>query len=174
MSDDLIYLELTFSGDYKKILEFMEGKEWKYMQKRISPNKIYLEVPSDVNEEMSFFKGSAVDESFNKIEDIKTISIEEYNNAEEYVEEVKQPEITSSTTPLENPDNNEEEKEEEKIEEIILPSNDEISKILNDTLLPSKLPLQNNDPMNYLTSKDFLLQFFVFSSILLTFLSLFN
>ncbi len=174
MSDDKIYLELTFSGDYKKILEFMEGKEWKYMQKRISPNKIYLEVPSDVNEEMSFFKGSAVDESFNKIEDIKTISIEEYNNAEEYVEEVKQPEITSSTTPLENPDNNEEEKEEEKIEEIILPSNDEISKILNDTLLPSKLPLQNNDPMNYLTSKDFLLQFFVFSSILLTFLSLFN
>ncbi len=174
MSDDLIYLELTFSGDYKKILEFMEGKEWKYMQKRISPNKIYLEVPSDVNEEMSFFKGSAVDESFNKIEDIKQITIEEYNNAEEYVEEVKQPEITSSTTPLENPDNNEEEKEEEKIEEIILPSNDEISKILNDTLLPSKLPLQNNDPMNYLTSKDFLLQFFVFSSILLTFLSLFN
>lgn len=174
MSDDKMYLELTFTGDYKKILEFMEGKEWKYMQKRISPNKIYLEVTNDVNEEMSFFKGSAIDESFNKIEDIKAITIEEYNNAEEYVEEVKQPEITSSTTPLENPDNNEEEKEEEKIEEIILPSNDEISKILNDTLLPSKLPLQSNDPMNYLTSKDFLLQFFVFSSILLTFLSLFN
>ena len=92
-----MYLELTFSGDYKKILEFMEGKEWKYMQKRVSPNKIYLEVTNDVNEEMSFFKGSAVDESFNKIEDIKTITIEEYNNAEEYVEEVKQPENTSST-----------------------------------------------------------------------------
>ena len=65
MSDDKIYLELTFTGDYKKILEFMEGKEWKYMQKRISPNKIYLEVTTDVNEEMSFFKGSAIDESFN-------------------------------------------------------------------------------------------------------------
>ena len=174
MSEEKMYLELTFSGDYKKILEFMEGKEWKYMQKRVSPNKIYLEVTTNVNEEMSFFKGSWIDESFNKIEDIKEITIEEYKNAEEYVEEVKQPEITSSTTPLENPDNNEEEKEEEKIEEIILPSNDEISKILNDTLLPSKLPLQSNDPMNYLTSKDFLLQFFVFSSILLTFLSLFN
>ena len=100
-----MYLELTFSGDYKKILEFMEGKEWKYMQKRVSPNKIYLEVTTDVNEEMSFFKGSWIDESFNKIEDIKEITIEEYKNAEEYVEEVKQPEITSSTTPLENPDN---------------------------------------------------------------------
>ena len=100
-----MYLELTFSGDYKKILEFMEGKEWKYMQKRVSPNKIYLEVTTDVNEEMSFFKGSWIDESFNKIEDIKEITIEEYKNAEEYVEEVKQQEITSSTTPLENPDN---------------------------------------------------------------------
>ena len=100
-----MYLELTFSGDYKKILEFMEGKEWKYMQKRVSPNKIYLEVTTDVNEEMLFFKGSCIDESFNKIEDIKEITIEEYKNAEEYVEEVKQPEITSSTTPLENPDN---------------------------------------------------------------------
>ena len=100
-----MYLELTFSGDYKKILEFMEGKEWKYMQKRVSPNKIYLEVTTDVNEEMSFFKGSWIDESFNKIEDIKEITIEEYKNAEEYVEEVKQPENTSFTTPLENPDN---------------------------------------------------------------------
>ena len=118
-----MYLELTFTGDYANILQFMEGKEWKYMQKRVSPNKIFLEVTSEVNEEMSFFKGSPIDESFNKIEDIKAITIEEYNNAEEYVEEVKQPEITSSTTPLENPDNNEEEKEEEKIEEIILPSN---------------------------------------------------
>ena len=38
MNDEKMYLELTFSGDYKKILEFMEGKEWKYMQKRVSPN----------------------------------------------------------------------------------------------------------------------------------------
>ena len=48
------------------------------------------------------------------------------------------------------------------------------AEILNNTILPSKSPLQNDDPMNYLTSKDFLIQFLSFSSILLTLLSLFN
>ena len=56
MNDEKMYLELTFSGDYKKILEFMEGKEWKYMQKRVSPNKIYLEVTTELMKKCHFLK----------------------------------------------------------------------------------------------------------------------
>ena len=112
---------------------------------------------------------------FNKIEDLKKITQEEYNNAEIYKEEPKITKVTPDVTPLINVDyKNEDEPKEEEEEVNYAPINDKLSEILNNTILPSKSPLQKEDPMNYLTSKEFLIQFFTISSILLTFLSLFN
>ena len=177
MSDkEKVYFEIIFSGDFMNVLNFMNEKEWEYLAKRVDKNKIYLESSPEVFEEMSFFKGSPLDENFNKIDDIKTITIEEYNNTEEYKEEPKKLE-TPINTPLTNVDDKyeEEQNEEEKEEQINYTQiNDKLSEILNNAILPSKSPLQSDDPMNYLTSKDFLIPFITFSSLLLSFLSLFN
>ena len=173
---DKVYFEIIFSGNFISVLNFMNEKEWEYLAKRVDKNKIYLEATSEVYEEISFFKGSALDENFNKIDDLKIISIEEYNNTEEYKEEPKKTE-TPINTPLTNIDDKYEDEpnEEEKEEQINYTQiNDKLSEILNNAILPSKSPLQSDDPMNYLISKDFLIQFITFSSLLLTFLSLFN
>ena len=171
---DKVYFEITFSGDFESVLKFLDEKEWQYLAKRVAKDKIYLEASHDVFEEISFFKGSPLDENFNKINDIKTISIEEYNKADEYKEEPKIIEQPYETPLISSDDKNEDEPKEE--EEVLnyIPINDKLSEILNNAILPSKSPLQNDDPMNYLTSKDFLIQFLSFSSILLTLLSLFN
>ena len=170
-----VYFEIIFSGDYESVLKFMNEKDMKYLEKRVAINKIYFETPSETFEELSFFKGSPLDENFNKIEDLKKITQEEYNNAEIYKEEPKITKVTPDVTPLINVDyKNEDEPKEEEEEVNYTPINDKLSEILNNTILPSKSPLQKEDPMNYLTSKEFLIQFFTISSILLTFLSLFN
>lgn len=88
MSDN-IYFEITFSGDYETILEFMNEKDMNYYSKRVSLNKIYLKASQEVFEELSFFKGSALNENFTKINEIKIINIEEYNNTEEFKDELK-------------------------------------------------------------------------------------
>ena len=88
MSDN-IYFEITFSGDYETILEFMNEKDMNYYSKRVSLNKIYLKASQEAFEELSFFKGSALNENFTKINEIKIINIEEYNNTEEFKDELK-------------------------------------------------------------------------------------
>ena len=81
---DMIYFELTFSGNYFAILQFFDEKEWVHYSKRVEENKIFIEASQDVYKEMSFFKGSPLDENFNKIEKIKEITLIEYNIAKEY------------------------------------------------------------------------------------------
>lgn len=111
-------------------------------------NKLIQETPvtsqHNINNEIGNF-GTSVEKGFPEYPNLNSVN----NERRTVIQNTQQP-----TTPLE--------------------IKDSIASFLSDTVLPSKSPLQNDDPFRYLTSRNYLTNFCLASSVIVFVLALFD
>jgi hypothetical protein len=190
------FLSINFEGNYSNIKNFFLNKGWELDTKQISPSKLYARVSSeDLVEEIKFFSNMDLDDQFNvKMTKVDVISEDEYKNtAENGFEIINHSEnklISEVTQPIKSLDNVQEEKVVPKsnvnvqnvsssntggnvnVCEVTGPSINEdpksfVARVLNDTVLPSKSPLPQEDAFAYLTSPGYIRNFMIASVVVL-------
>jgi hypothetical protein len=178
------YFSVEFTGAYQGIVNYFNTKDWNYEIKNVGGSKLFLKVSEDLAEEVKYCNDMTIDDvKGDKITNIKEISQSEFQNFSENGFEIIH-DHQQLETPLLTKEPFEIKKEvvnklpelifekipEKSIEQI----SDNIARALNDTILPSKSPLPQDDSFSYLTSKNYLRNFLAVSTVILFLIALFD
>jgi hypothetical protein len=171
------YLAIEFNGKLEELKNIIKLRLDNFEIKLIETNKIYAKVLSKEVPYLKFFEGGMV------ITKIANISEEDYlgstdndpgtvrilQTSNELVKNLE--EDRNLQIHINEPKN---EVKFQKIASIATPGShvDNISAVLSDTVLPSKSPLDGNDPFSYLTSSSYLRSFLITASIILIILTI--
>jgi hypothetical protein len=189
------FLAVEFTGSLTGVNKFFESKGWSFETKHVSDHKIYIRVPEDLEDEVTFFKGTPFEDGNgeNTITSFKPIPESEFNKTAENGFEIinKQERLNSESS---EPVAEKKEKTKEVVKEV-KPANeqgfpsplvdvagkteqrqastqDNISAAFADAILPSKSPLPADDAFTFLISRNYLRNFVVASTVLLFVLTL--
>jgi hypothetical protein len=180
------YLAIDFTGSLQELQNNFDKKSWNFEIKRVSTGRILAKVPEDTTEEVKFFESNEDGEA--TMTKVINITEEEYLTTDEngfelinpiINDEIKQAKNSLMEQLIETRKREEKPKNEVKFPEIPTPSTlfsgeDKISEALSDTVLPSKSPLNADDPFAYLTSRSYLRTFVIAASIVLCILTVFD
>jgi hypothetical protein len=64
------YLSLKFEGSAQNIINFLKSKGITFESKQIDDDEIYLKLGEEGAEEIQFLKGTQIDESNDRIQDV--------------------------------------------------------------------------------------------------------
>ena len=186
------FLAVEFTGSLAGVNKFFESKGWSFETKHISNHKIYIRVPEDLEDEVTFFKGTPFEDGNgeNTITSFKPIPESEFNKtAENGFEIINKQERLNSESSEPVPEKKEVTKEvvkpaneqgfpsplvevAGKTEQIQASTQENISAAFADAILPSKSPLPADDAFTFLISRNYLKNFVVASTVLLFVLTL--
>jgi len=185
------FYSVEFLGTYSHIQSFFCDRGWNYEIKNVGGNKLFLKISEESIEELNYCVGMTFDDPHSgKITGMKEISENEFQNfSENGFEIIHDHHHENKLAKDQNLNNNVGIKIEENVRRDLPKSHktesqvlsqeetkEEISQriaaALNDTILPSKSPLPENDLFVYLTSPSYLRNFFIASTLIIFVLAL--
>ena len=187
------FYSIDYLGTYSNIQNFLSPRGWNYEVKNVGGNKLLLKISEESVEELFYCVDMTFDDSnTGKITGMKDISENEFQNFSENGFEIihdhhHENKLAKDQNLSKNVVSNIEEnvrrevpKSHQNESQVLsqVETKEEISQriaaALNDTILPSKSPLPDNDLFVYLTSPAYLRMFFTASTLIIFVLALLN